>query len=171
LIERKDPLLALEVFARGAGAQDQLVYLGRGPLAGELERAIVARGLAGRVRLAGEVAPERLALWYGAMDLLLLTSRREGRPNVVLEALASGRAVLATDAGGTGELLESWTESMLVRTREPAALAERLGRLLAASPAPARLVESVRHLTWEASLAALEACLGAACGASVGESA
>jgi glycosyltransferase involved in cell wall biosynthesis len=163
LIERKDPLLALEVFARGAGPRDELVFLGQGPLEGAIVEAARERDLAARVHLLGEVSPERLALWYGAADLLLLTSRREGRPNVVLEALASGRAVLATDAGGTSELLGEHAVRLLARTREPADLAERLRALLASPPVPEALARSVRHLTWEASFQALEGCLRAAC--------
>ena len=161
LIERKDPLLALAAFARGAGPADRLVYLGRGPLEAALDADVAARGLGARVERRGEVAPEKLASWYAAADLLLLTSRREGRPNVVLEALASGRPVLATDAGGTRELLGEH-EAMLARTREPGALSQQLATLLATRFDPAALAASVAHLTWDASLAALEGCLAAA---------
>jgi glycosyltransferase involved in cell wall biosynthesis len=165
LIERKDPLLALAVFARVAGPHDRLVFIGRGPLRARIEAAARALSLGARVELRGEVPPGRLALWYGAMDVLLLTSRREGRPNVVLEALASGRPVLATEAGGTGELLAPFGERMLGRTREPAALARALAALLANPPPPAVLRAAVAHLSWEASLEALEGCLLAALGA------
>jgi glycosyltransferase involved in cell wall biosynthesis len=164
LIERKDPLLALEVFARAAGPRDRLVFLGRGPLRAPLAAAARARALEARVELLGEVPPERLVLWYGAMDALLLTSRREGRPNVVLEALACGRPVLATEAGGTEELLAPFGERMLCRTRDPAALAGALVALLASPPPPALLRAAVAHLSWEASLETLEGLLAAAAG-------
>jgi len=163
LIERKDPLLALDVFSRASEAH-RLVFLGRGPLERELAAAIRARGLGARVELRGEVEPQTLARWYAAADLLLLTSRREGRPNVVLEALSSGRPVLATDAGGTAEVLGELAGRMLSRTREPAALAEQLGRLLTTAFEPEALRAAVAHLTWDASLQALERCLEAARG-------
>jgi glycosyltransferase involved in cell wall biosynthesis len=163
LIERKDPLLALEVFARAAGPGDRLAVLGRGPLEPALRAAVRARALEERVLLRGEVAPDELARWYAAADVLLLTSRREGRPNVVLEALASGRPVLATDAGGTAELLEPFGAAMLARSRDPEALARQLVELLARPPEPAELAAAVAPLTWEASCAALESCLAAAC--------
>jgi glycosyltransferase involved in cell wall biosynthesis len=162
LIERKDPLLALEVFARAAGESDRLVFIGRGLLEAALHAAIRAHGLAARVELRGEVPPEDLARWYAAADLLLLTSRREGRPNVVLEALACGRPVLATDAGGTSEVLGARSAAMLARTREPEALAAQLRELLEAPHDPTALAASVAHLSWEASLAALERCLESA---------
>ena len=164
LIERKDPELALEVFARGAEGDDRLVFLGRGPLRARLLERIAARDLEDRVELLGEVPAEELALWYGACDALLLTSRREGRPNVVLEALASGRPVLATDSGGTGELLAPFAARMLASARDPERLGRALAALLADPPAPEELAASVEPLSWSNSLARLEACLEAAAG-------
>ncbi len=162
LIARKDPLCALEAFAAGAPGDALLAFVGRGPLAGELAARASALGLAARVRLVGEVAAQALADWYAACDLLLLTSHREGRPNVVLEALACGRPVLATDAGGTAELLEPWRARMLAPDHDPARLGALLAALLADPPGPEALAASVAHLSWEASLAALEALLVAA---------
>lgn len=162
LIERKDPLLALEVFARAASAADRLLFLGRGPLEERLRARAAELGLAERVELRGEVPPAELARHYGACDALLLTSRREGRPNVVLEALASGRAVLATEAGGTGEVLDTLAPRLLVRTREAGELARRLRATLDAPPTQEELTAAVAHLTWEASFGALERCLAAA---------
>lgn len=162
LIERKDPLLALEVFARGAPENATCAFLGRGPLRDRLVERIAAAGLDDRVQVFGEVGPRVLVAWYAACDVLLLTSRREGRPNVVLEALASGRPVLATDAGGTGELLRPFAERSLARTRDPDELARMLAALLADPPAPDALRESVASLSWEHSAEALERCLTAA---------
>jgi glycosyltransferase involved in cell wall biosynthesis len=162
LIERKDPLLALEVFARASEDSDRLVFVGRGPLAERVRSRAVELGLGARVELRGEVAPDELARHYGASDALLLTSRREGRPNVVLEALASARPVLATEAGGTAEALGELAPRLLARTREPDALAARLRALLDAPPRAEELTAAVAHLTWEASFTALERCLAAA---------
>jgi len=112
----------------------------------------------------GECAPDVLAQLYGAAQLVLLTSRREGRPNVVLEALASGRPVLATAAGGTRELLAGEEDHMLFETRDPARLGDALSRLLGETPDPHELVERVAKLTWESSLETLESVLSAAAG-------
>jgi len=158
LIERKDPLLALDVAAR-SGDELSFAFLGRGPLLEACRRRAAESGLSDRVRFPGEVLPEALSSWYRAADLLLLTSRREGRPNVVLEALASGRPVLATESGGTGELLGPWRERSLARTRDPEELSRMLRALLADPPAPASLRASVEPLSWGASLEALERCL------------
>jgi glycosyltransferase involved in cell wall biosynthesis len=156
-IERKDPLLALRAFAAGAPPEARLAFLGRGPLEGALREASQRLGLEARVRLVGERSPEELARWYSASDLVLLTSRREGRPNVVLEALASGRPVLATDAGGTAELLPD--SSWLLASREADEIGRRLADCLSARHDSHALRATVAHLTWEASFERLEAWL------------
>ncbi len=165
LIERKDPLLSLATFEHAtrdeAPGDAQLVVIGRGPLMGDLERAGGRHDLAAQVALLGERPPEELVDWYRAADVLLLTSSREGRPNVVLEALSVGCPVLATDAGGTGEIVSD--ERMLARTRDAAALGGMLRALLESPPDPNELRASVAHLTWDASLDALEAILAAVC--------
>jgi glycosyltransferase involved in cell wall biosynthesis len=163
LIERKDPALALEAFARLAARRPaaRLFFVGRGALRDALREQARRAGLEARVAFVGEVPAQRLAEWYGACDVLLLTSRREGRPNVVLEALACGRAVLATDAGGTAELLGG-LEGSLCTSRDPAPLAQALDRLCDAPPDPLALRARVAGYGWEASCAALEACLAQA---------
>jgi glycosyltransferase involved in cell wall biosynthesis len=160
LIERKDPLLALRTFKAWSGARADcaLVFIGRGPL----EDAVLAEagrlGLVRQVRILGELPPTELARWYAAADALLLTSRREGRPNVVLEALACGLPVLATDAGGTRELLGALPGSLCAE-RDPHHLAKALANLLAERPARETLRQVAAPWTWDAGLDALERCL------------
>ena len=160
LIERKDPLLALRAFAAADAPDSRLVFVGRGPLTGAVEEAAADLGLSSRVELLGERPPEELGDWYRAADLLVLTSTREGRPNVVLEALSSGCPVLATRAGGTGELVRD--PRMLAEDRDAGALGRMLADLLARRPSAESLRGSVAHLTWAASLDALEHVLGTA---------
>lgn len=172
LIERKDPLLALECFAHWRAAlaapqaqsEARLEFIGAGPLEGALREAIGRRGLEHCVRLHGEARPEELANWYAAADALLLTSTREGRPNVVLEALSSGLPVLATDAGGTSELLGA-TSPMLARTRDPQLLATQLAALVEAPRDSVALRALAERWSWDAGLDALEALLERACSA------
>jgi glycosyltransferase involved in cell wall biosynthesis len=165
LIPRKDPVLALNTFREWSRTHPdaRLAFVGRGPLAESIRREAGRLGLAQRVLFPGECAPEQLALWYGAADVLLFTSRREGRPNVVLEALASGRPVLATEAGGTGELLKG-LPALLASEREPITLAQRLENVLNARLAPELLRAQVAGLSWDSSFAKMERCLAAAIG-------
>ncbi|MEO6593223.1 MAG: glycosyltransferase [Planctomycetota bacterium] len=78
----------------------QLVLVGDGPQ----QAAITAAGR-GRVRCLGTRSPDEVALAYRAVDLLVLPSEREGWPNVVTEALASGLRVVATSVGGIPQIL------------------------------------------------------------------
>jgi glycosyltransferase involved in cell wall biosynthesis len=158
LIARKDPLLALEAFRRGAPNDARLVFVGTGPLDHALRGAVLASGLERRVAFVGEVDAPRLVEWYRAANALLLTSRREGRPNVVLEALSCGLPVVATAAGGTAELLGG-VEGALVDSRDPGVVGARLAATLAAPPPVERLRAVVRPLTWDACLERLEVVL------------
>ncbi|MEL6905754.1 MAG: glycosyltransferase [Planctomycetota bacterium] len=156
LIERKDPLLALRAFVHAARPGGRLVFVGRGPLEGAVAAEAERHGV--DVQLVGERPPEELADWYRAADLMLLTSSREGRPNVVLEALSCGCPVVATDAGGTAEVLPDHGR-MLVIDRDPGTVAAKLTGLLDAPPAPDTLRASVAELSWGASIDALEGLL------------
>jgi len=165
LIPRKDPLLALEVFAaaRKRLGDGRLVFVGEGPLEADLRDAAERLGIAERVVLAGASPPHQLAAWYSAADCLLLCSTWEGRPNVALEALACGRPVLATINDGSAEVLRD-QQRMLADTRQPGELADRLVGLIEDPPPPERLRSSVLHLTWSASCDLLERCLERAAG-------
>ena len=110
---------------------------GEGPLRGEIEERVKSAGLEGRFRLLGlrRDVPELLR----ALDLLVLPSGREGLPNIVLEAMASGVPVVATDVGGTGELVIEGKTGSLVRPGDAEALARAI---LALSASPGRLRSS-----------------------------
>jgi glycosyltransferase involved in cell wall biosynthesis len=158
LIARKDPLLALEAFARGADLDARIAFVGAGPLERELQDRAREWNLTQRVHLVGRQPSEALPEWYAACDVLLLASSREGRPNVVIEALASGRPVVATRAGGTAELLEG-LDGTLVDSRAVEALADALTAMLRSPHSAERCRAQVAGLSWEKSLSTLEALL------------
>lgn len=98
LVPSKGFLVAAHVLAHLPDVH--LVLIGEGP-----ERAAIAGAGGGRVHLLGGQPPDRVALAYRASDLFVLPSEREGWPNVVTEALASGLRVVATPVGGIPEIL------------------------------------------------------------------
>jgi glycosyltransferase involved in cell wall biosynthesis len=106
------------------------VYLvGEGPDKPEIESAIQARNAAGYIHALQSCAADDVAVWMAAADVVTLPSYMEGCPNVVLEALACGRPVVATNVGGIPEIM-SGECGRLVPPRDPAALALALASVL-----------------------------------------
>ena len=107
------------------------VYLvGEGADRGVLTQAIANTKTDSYIHLMPPCPPDAVPVWMTAADVVTLPSYREGSPNVVLEALACGRPVVATRVGGIPELMdESCGE--LVPPRDPVALAKALDQVLA----------------------------------------
>lgn len=105
----------------------QLVLVGEGPMHAELAALAAAGDLP--VRFAGTRPPAEVARWMCASDLVTLPSYSEGHPNVLVEALACGRPVVATPVGGIPEVVDA-ASGVLVPARDPAALADGLRQAL-----------------------------------------
>src|SRR4030095_16118510 len=111
-------------------------------------------GLARRLRFLG-LRHDVPAILAGA-DVLALTSRWEGLPNVVIEAMATGAVVVATDVGGCRELIASGETGVLVPPGNPEAVADALLGVLADPERAARqAVAARRRIEREFTLAAL----------------
>jgi len=106
------------------------VYLvGEGPDRSVIANAIRANNANGYIHLKPACAPGEVPLWMAAAELVTLPSYMEGCPNVVLEALACGRPVVASHVGGISEILNEDC-GCLVPPRDPAALAQALASVL-----------------------------------------
>ena len=124
---------ALTAFAAGAAQTDAvLLIIGDGPNRADLEEHAAALGLGAGVRFLGWRDDVRELLW--GCDVLIHPSTTEGLPNVVLEAMAAGVAVIATDAGGTREIIASAQDGCLVSPGDVAGMAQALTRLLGDIP-------------------------------------
>jgi glycosyltransferase involved in cell wall biosynthesis len=140
---------AMGALDRGALQRADLAIVGAGPLEPALRRRATALGIGGRVLFAGHKGHDELPRWLSSFDVLCLPSRREGCPNVVLEALASGRPVVASSVGGVPELLRQ-DNGILVPPEQPIDLADALACALDRSWDPAALRASVPSLSWDA---------------------
>ena len=106
------------------------VYLvGEGPDRPLIESAIQGNNASSYIHSLPACAFDDVAVWMAAADLVTLPSYMEGCPNVVLEALACGRPVVATNVGGIPEIMSEECGS-LVPPREPAELAHALASVL-----------------------------------------
>src|SRR5690606_14697264 len=107
LVEAKGLRELLAAFGRLSqdDATLRLALVGDGVMREELEALVRVAGLHERIVLTGGMEPDDVARWLGAADLLSLPSWSEGYPNVVVEALACGCPVVATDVGGTREII------------------------------------------------------------------
>ena len=115
--------------------------------------------LPGRVTLAGARPLAEVPQWMAACDALVLASHHEGTPNVVLEALASGRRVVATEVGGIPDLITSDALGALVPPRDPAALARAIVRAAHTDYDPAAVAALGARGGWAESAARLHAVL------------
>jgi len=102
---------------RASGISPLLMLVGEGPQRRQLQKQIREAGLVSNVMLVGAVPHAQLSPWYNAADVFCLGSALEGCPNVVLEAMACGRPVVATRVGGIPDLVVSSALGTLVDRR------------------------------------------------------
>jgi glycosyltransferase involved in cell wall biosynthesis len=144
LIPRKAPLVLVDAVARlrDKGTTAAVVFAGTGALAAEIERLAAGHGLA--VRLLGNVPPNEVRSWLATTDVMVLPSLSEGRPVAIMEAMASGVPVIATDIAGVRELVTTDT-GFLVEPDSPAELSHALLQLAGNSNLRERLGEEGRN--------------------------
>ncbi|MGD0733171.1 MAG: glycosyltransferase [Terracidiphilus sp.] len=134
------------------------VYLvGEGPDRPLIESAIQAHNASGYIHLLHGCAPDEVAVWMAAADLVTLPSYMEGCPNVVLEAIACGRPVAATNVGGIPELMSDQC-GRLVPPRNPALLAQAIASVLD-QPWDAAAISAQGSRSWNTVAAELLAVL------------
>jgi glycosyltransferase involved in cell wall biosynthesis len=128
----------------------RLVIGGTGDLEDELRERAVRHGVAGHVVFPGVLSQDAVAEHLAAADLAVVPSVRDdagnvdGLPNVVMEALASGTALVATTAGGIGSVAQDDVNAALVAERDVGGLARTIERLLRAPDTRARLGATAR---------------------------
>jgi len=145
---------AIRAFAlvRSRFPQATLTIAGAGPELAPLENLCRSLGLAGAVRFAGPLDPIAVARLYRSATLMLNPSLVDNMPNSVLEAFASGTAVVSTNVGGVPFIAEHERTALLVEPGDYQAMAAAVLRLLDDAPLLERLTRSaydqVQHYGW-----------------------
>lgn len=143
-----------EVLIRAMAHVDSSVHLrivGDGPLREGLEQEAVRLGAAGRVEFLGRLTHDQLVTRYSECDIVVVPSivdrngDRDGLPNVVLEAMASGRAVVASDVAAISSAVRDGITGILIPPNDPRALAAALRRLIDDEPARAKMGAAARQ--------------------------
>lgn len=127
-----------------------LAVVGDGPERSSLQELAHSRGVTNRIRFAGARPQIELPLWYSAADALVLCSSREGWANVLLESMACGTPVVATNVGGTAEALSAPEAGVLVQDRSPAAVIAAVGKLFASYPERQVVRQFAEGFDWQA---------------------
>lgn len=106
-----------------------LLIVGEGAELGNLRNLAESLGVATRVRFLGLIPHMQMAAVYSAADFTVLPSLREGMPNVILESIACGTRVAATDVGGVGEVINSPLAGELLASRDADSLVAAIKHL------------------------------------------
>ncbi|HEU5297033.1 MAG TPA: glycosyltransferase [Burkholderiaceae bacterium] len=146
LVPEKGFELAIEALALLPAAT--LVLVGDGPQHESLAALARRRGVSHRLRMLPVMPQSRLPSLYSAADALVVTSTREGWPNVVLEALSCGTPVASVDVGAVGEILTDSLVGRVVGQRDPGQLATAVRSLLQAPPASEAVRRHAGRFDW-----------------------
>jgi glycosyltransferase involved in cell wall biosynthesis len=153
--------VALDALGRVDGVS--LVVAGDGPDLDDVRSEATERGLDGRVRFVGPLGRDDVLALFRAADASLLSSSWENFPHTVVESLAVGTPVVATDVGGVPELVRNGENGLLVPAGDAGALADAIRRVVGEPGLRERLAEaapqSVEHLERDQLYARLEEIL------------
>jgi glycosyltransferase involved in cell wall biosynthesis len=134
-IGRLVPIKGLDVFLEAAArvaavsaADVRFVIAGDGPLRQELEAERDRLGLAGRCVFLGEISDIRG--FYADCDIVVMSSRNEGAPIVLMEAMGAGKPIVATRVGGVPDMVADGISALLVPADDAEALARALLRVI-----------------------------------------
>jgi teichuronic acid biosynthesis glycosyltransferase TuaC len=147
LIERKGHDLVIRALADLGGYE--LLIVGEGPERDALMRLAGRLGVNSRVRFLGAQPHALLPSFYGAADALVLASSREGWANVLLEGMACGTPVVASNIWGNPEVVRSPDAGRLMAERTPAALASAVRSLFASLPDRAATRRYAEAFSWD----------------------
>lgn len=127
----------------------RLLIAGEGPERARLAALAARLGVADRVRFLGAVPHRELPSLYAAADVMVLASEREGWANVLLEAMACGTPVVATEAWGTREAIGEEGAGVVVKDPTESALAAAISRMVMDPPPRALIRSYAERFGWD----------------------
>jgi teichuronic acid biosynthesis glycosyltransferase TuaC len=127
----------------------RLMIAGSGPDLKKLQDLAAQIGVADRVTFLGPIAQTALAQYYNAADVLVLASSREGWANVLLESMACGTPVIASNVWGTPEVVNAPEAGLLMEERTPASLAASVRLLRANYPDHSATRRYAERFSWD----------------------
>lgn len=148
LVERKGHHIAIEALPDLPSVT--LLIAGSGPEEGALKALAQRLQVSDRVHWAGVVPQNELKWWYSAADVLALCSSREGWANVLLEAMACGTPVVATDIWGTPEVVSAPAAGVLMARRDAQSLAAAWRQLHDRLPTREQTRAHAETFSWDA---------------------
>lgn len=131
----------------------QLLIAGEGPELKSLQALSAELGVENRVRFLGPVRPEAMTQLYNAGDALILASSREGWANVLLEAMACGTPVVASNVWGTPEVVTSIEAGVLMHERTPQGVVQGVRTLFGSLPSRDATRHYAEGFSWDATTA------------------
>jgi len=152
---RKGVRYLIEAFRKLSENNDSisLQIIGDGDEKNELESLVREFGIESRVDFTGLIAHEKLPPYFERADVFVLPSLNEGMSNSMLEALASGLPLIATDTGGTKELIEDGKNGFIIKMKNSSDLAEKIEILIVNSDLREKMREESRKkaetMSWE----------------------
>lgn len=127
----------------------QLLIAGSGPERGKLETLARRLNVTQRVKFLGALPQAELRSYYGAADAMVLASSREGWANVLLESMACGTPVVASNVWGTPEVVAAPEAGILMTERTPHGVAEAVNRLRANYPSHEGTRRYAEKFSWD----------------------
>jgi glycosyltransferase involved in cell wall biosynthesis len=147
LLELKGHHLVIQALSKLPDAR--LLIAGTGPEKGRLEDLVSQLGLAERVRFLGALPQSELRSYYTGADALVLASSREGWANVLLESMACGTPVVATNVWGTPEVVSAPEAGVLMEERSAQGVVDAVRRLRASYPSHDATRRYAERFSWE----------------------
>lgn len=147
LVVGKDPWTLLRAFERVAREETRarLLWVGGGPLQGELQAWLSGHGLLERSHWTGFVSPDEVPGLLSAMDLFVFPSLREGSPLALAEAMAAGLPCVCADFPAAKETLDDGESGLITPRGDDAGMARQILRLMRDAPLRERLADHAQR--------------------------